>query len=319
MTEPPAIGPRLGDAVAFPGIQPGGGACHDLELRWRSVRRALVRRFRPDHVARMAAARVGDCPGCAHRPIDPADLKLVRPQCGYRWPDDEQFWEPRLGLARAGLAEVVVTLAIAAVLVGIAAVVACATGVAWAWLGALPALVLAAFGLNFFRDPTRTPPTAPDALVSPSDGVVTAIETVDDPDFPGGRALRISVYLSPYDVHLNRAPRAARVTAIRYFPGRFVTARLEESSRVNEQLWVDLEEPDGRVIRVKQVSGALARRLVCWLAVGEQVRPGVRYGMIKYGSRADVLVTPGPDVAVTVAVGERVWAGETVMMRLGSR
>ena len=88
---------------------------------------------------------------------------------------------------------------------------------------------------------------------------------------------------------------------------------------MNEQLWVDLEEPDGRVIRVKQVSGALARRLVCWLAVGEQVRPGVRYGMIKYGSRADVLVTPGPDVAVTVAVGERVWAGETVMMRVGSR
>ena len=183
----------------------------------------------------------------------------------------------------------------------------------------MPALALAAFGLNFFRDPTRTPPPDADALISPSDGVVTAIETVDDPDFPGGRALRISVYLSPYDVHLNRAPRAARVTAIRYFPGRFVTARLEESSRVNEQLWVDLEEPDGRVIRVKQVSGALARRLVCWLAVGEQVRPGVRYGMIKYGSRADVLVTPGPDVAVTVAVGERVWAGETVMMRVGSR
>jgi phosphatidylserine decarboxylase len=319
MTAPAPIGPRLADAVRFDGIQPGGGAGIAVERAWRPVRRAWLRIARRGYLARQAAARTGACPGCAHDPLDARDGKLDRNQCGYRFPDDAALWQPVLGLARAGLAEVVVTLAIAAVLVGIAAVVACATGVAWAWLGAVPALALAAFGLNFFRDPTRTPPPDADALISPSDGVVTAIETVDDPDFPGGRALRISVYLSPYDVHLNRAPRAARVTAIRYFPGRFVTARLEESSRVNEQLWVDLEEPDGRVIRVKQVSGALARRLVCWLAVGEQVRPGVRYGMIKYGSRADVLVTPGPDVAVTVAVGERVWAGETVMMRVGSR
>ena len=87
---------------------------------------------------------------------------------------------------------------------------------------------------------------------------------VDDPDFPGGRALRISVYLSPYDVHLNRVPRAGTVQAVRYFPGRFLNARHRDCARVNEQLWVDLIDDDGRHLRVKQISGALARRLrVC--------------------------------------------------------
>ena len=90
------------------------------------------------------------------------------------------------------------------------------------------------------------------------------------------------------------------VQAVRYFPGRFLNARHRDCARVNEQLWVDLIDDDGRHLRVKQISGALARRLVCWLAIGERVVPGDRYGMIKYGSRADVLVTPGADVAVAV-------------------
>ncbi|MBK9033927.1 MAG: phosphatidylserine decarboxylase family protein [Myxococcales bacterium] len=317
MTEPDAIGPRIGDAVPFTGIQPGGGVCIDLEARWRRLRRAMLTRLRPGYVRRAAAARVGACPACVHQPIDPRDLKLVRPQCGQRWPDDEAFWRPRLGLARAGLAEVVVTVAACAALAAAVVIAARSTGAWPVWLGLAPVAAALAFGLHFFRDPERAVPAAPDALLAPSDGVVTQVHTVDDPDFPGGRAVRVSVYLSPYDVHLNRAPRAARVIAIRYFPGRFRNARHRDCARVNEQLWVDLEEPGGRIVRVKQISGALARRLVCWLAVGEDVRPGVRYGMIKYGSRADVLVTPGPEVEVAVTVGQRVVAGQTVMMRFG--
>lgn len=317
MTTPPPIGPRLADAVGFAGIQPGGGACLAIERAWRPVRRAWLRTCRRGYVARMAAARTGSCPGCTHDPLDARDGKLDRNQCGYRFPGDAALWRPVLGLARAGLAEVVVTLAACGLAALGVALAARATGQPLVWIGLTPIALVAAFGLHFFRDPERPTPDAPDALLAPSDGVVTQIHTVDDPDFPGGRALRISVYLSPYDVHLNRVPRAATVQAVRYFPGRFLNARHRDCARVNEQLWVDLIDRDGRHLRVKQISGALARRLVCWLAIGEQVVPGDRYGMIKYGSRADVLVTPGPDVAVAVEVGQRVVAGQTVMMRFG--
>jgi len=317
MTTPAPIGPRLADAVPFDGIQPGGGACLSVERGWRRARRAWLRAARRGYLARMAAARTGRCPGCTHDPLDARDGKLDRNQCGYRFPDDAALWRPVLGLARAGLAEVAVTLAACAALTAAVALVAGATGQPLAWLGLAPVIAVAAFGLHFFRDPERATPAARDALLAPSDGVVTQIHTVDDPDFPGGRALRISVYLSPYDVHLNRVPRAGTVQAVRYFPGRFLNARHRDCARVNEQLWVDLIDDDGRHLRVKQISGALARRLVCWLAIGERVVPGDRYGMIKYGSRADVLVTPGADVAVAVEVGQRVVAGQTVMLRFG--
>lgn len=319
MTTPAPIGPRLADAVPFDGIQPGGGVGISVERAARRVRRAWLRLARRGHLARMAAARTGACPSCAHHPLDARDGKLDRNRCGYRFPDDAAVWRPVCGLARAGLAEVALTLAAAAALAAAVVALALATGAPLAWLGLGPVAALAAFGVHFFRDPERVTPDAPDALIAPSDGVVTHVHTVDDPDFPGGRALRVSVYLSPYDVHLNRAPRAARVAAIRYFPGRFVNARHPDCARINEQLWVDLIDRDGRHLRVKQISGALARRLVCWLAEGEEVVPGARYGMIKYGSRADVLVTPGDDVAVAVTVGQRVYAGETVMMRFGRR
>lgn len=317
MTAPAPIGPRLADAVRFDGIQPGGGAGIAVERAWRPVRRAWLRIARRGYLARQAAARTGACPGCTHDPLDARDGKLDRNQCGYRFPDDAALWQPVLGLARAGLGEVALTLAACALGAIAVALVARATGAPLAWLGLAPVIAVAAFGLHFFRDPARATPDLPDALLAPSDGVVTQIHTVADPDFPGGRALRISVYLSPYDVHLNRAPRAATVQAVRYFPGRFLNARHRDCARVNEQLWVDLVDDDGRHLRIKQISGALARRLVCWLAVGERVVPGARYGMIKYGSRADVLVTPGDDVAVAVAVGQRVVAGQTVMLRFG--
>lgn len=310
-------GPRARDAVPITSVQPGGGFCVGLEARWGRARRAWLRRVRPGYVRRMTAARVGACAGCTHDVIDGRDLKLVRNVCGVRFrPEDDRFrWRDRVGLARAGLAEVIVTTAGCAIATAVIAVAAHLADHWGPWLGMAAVAAVWLQGLYFFRDPTRAIPADPRALLAPCDGVVTHLHEVDDDDFPGGRALRISVYLSPWDVHLNRIPRPGRIVAVRYLPGAFLNARHRECAVRNEQLWIDLVEPDGRLVRVKQISGAMARRLVCWLRVGEDVEPGARYGMIKYGSRADVLVPPGDDIELAVAIGDRVSAGSTVMLR----
>jgi phosphatidylserine decarboxylase len=144
---------------------------------------------------------------------------------------------------------------------------------------------------------------------------VTGVGEVEEADFPGGRAFRVSIFLSPLNVHVNRAPRSGRVVGLRYFPGKFLPATRPDCDRVNEQFWLDLEEPSGRRLRVKQVSGAVARRIVCWLRPGEEVRAGERYGMIKLGSRTDVLLPVGEAIEVLVKVGDRVAGGQTVLLR----
>ncbi len=311
-----ATGPRLRDAVAISGIQPGGGFCIGLEARWGRLRRWWLRRFRPNYVANMARLVQGTCPDCPHDIIDPRDLKLWRNVCGHWFrPEDDRFaWRDRIGLARAGLAEVVVS----SIGFGLAlsAAAAAAATVHWLLWPLAAALAIVWFqAIRFFRDPERPIPSDPTALLSPTDGVVTHLHEVDDPDFPGRHAFLISVYLSPWDVHLNRIPRNGRVLAVRYFPGEFLNARHEQCSIRNEQLWLDLEDDRGRTIRVKQISGAMARRLVCWLRPAEAVRAGERYGMIKYGSRGEILVARSDAHELAVAVGDRVCAGQTVLLR----
>jgi phosphatidylserine decarboxylase len=186
-----------------------------------------------------------------------------------------------------------------------------------AFWGAVPVvLLLWGFILYFFRDPERTIPSDPLALVSPADGTVTDIGEVDEPDFPGGRAFRISIFLSVFNVHVNRVPRSAQVVALRYFPGKFVDARRADCGVINEQFWIDLEEHHPpRRLRVKQVAGAIARRIVCTLKPGEQVWVGDRLGMIKFGSRTDVLLPVSESVEVQVKVGDTVQGGSTVLLR----
>ena len=153
-------------------------------------------------------------------------------------------------------------------------------------------------------------------LLSPADGRVDFVGEVADSDFPQGRAFRISIFLSIFDVHVNRIPRTGRVFGLRYFPGRFHDARTTVAAIENEQLWIDLEDAaSGRVVRVKQISGAVARRIVCWLRMGEEVRAGVRLGMIKYGSRTDVLVPTDEAIQVRVRVGQKVKGGSTVLLQ----
>jgi phosphatidylserine decarboxylase len=129
--------------------------------------------------------------------------------------------------------------------------------------------------------------------------------------------LRVSIFLSVFNVHVNRNPRSGRVDRVRYFPGRFHDARTQQCHDQNEQLWVDLsDDRTGCPVRVKQIAGAVARRIVCWLKVGQSVAAGERYGMIKFGSRTEVLVPLAAVAEVLVRVGDVVHGGSRVLLRL---
>jgi len=287
-----------------------------IELAWGRLRRVVLRRCRPGYVQAMLNKRQGACPNCPHDIIDPRDLRFCRNVCGYWFrPEDDRFqWRGRLGFARAGLAELVIFSLLFGALT--AALAAGAVLLHWLlWIGCAAAAATWLEIAWFFRDPERTIPADQEALVSPADGTVTHVEEVDDPDFPGGRALRISIFLSIFNVHVNRLPRDGRVIALRYFPGAFLDARHAHCAQRNEQLWIDLEELSGRLVRVKQISGAIARRIVCWLKLGEKVKKGERLGMIKFGSRTDLLVPAGDRPTVLVKVGDVVHGGATVLLR----
>src|SRR5947207_7179807 len=244
-------------------VQPGGfGNFVRCELAWGRLRRMLLRTFFRGHVERWKHLRQGDCPNCPHDIIDPRDLKFVRNVCGYwfRPEDDRYAYRERLGFARYGFAELVgfstPPLALAAVLAYLSRAfdpffvpffVALIFALLIKWL----------FTVSFFRDPTRTVPTDAAALVSPADGTVTHVETIDDPDFPGG-ALRLSIFLSVFNVHVNRVPRSGRVTAVKYFRGEYLDARHADCAVWNEQLWIDLTDAaTAQPIRVKQIAGAI--------------------------------------------------------------
>jgi phosphatidylserine decarboxylase len=313
----PATTPVLTSAP-ITSIQPGGGLVLNLELAWGRLRRAYLRRFRPGYVRRMTAKRQGECPNCPHDVIDARDLKFYRNVCGFwfRREDDAFRWRDRIPFARPGLAELVLSILV----LGTAAV-ALGLGAWWGhwllWLPFTAVLLLLAEVVYFFRDPERQTPADPTALVSPADGTITFVGEVDDPDFPDGRALCVTIFLSIFNVHVNRIPRSGRVLGIRYFHGCFLDARKKECGEQNEQLWLDLEESDTlRLVRVKQVVGALARRIVCWLKPGEVVKAGERYGMIKFGSRTDVLIPAGDQIEVIVRIGDKVKGGSTVLLRV---
>lgn len=315
MANPPTA--DLPPPIFPPSVQPGGGFCMSLELAWGRLRRGYLRLFQPGYVREMLAKRQGTCTG-NWDVIDPRDLKFCRNVCGYSFkPEDDHFqWRGQLGFARAGLCELIV---FSLLFFGLAAVAATlAIEVHWGfWVVWVACLVFELEIVWFFRDPPRAIPDDPRVLVSPADGTVTHVEEVAEPDFPGGRALRISIFLSIFNVHVNRQPRTARVTNIRYYPGAFLDARHAESAQRNEQLWVDMVEPNGRRIRVKQISGAIARRIVCWLRLEEEVPRGERIGMIKFGSRTDLLVPVEPGTEVLVKVGDKLQGGSSVLLRFG--
>lgn len=309
--------PRLAEAVSPVSIQPGGGFCMNLELAWGRCRRAWLRRFRPSYVRLMAEKRQGECKDCPHDIIDARDLKFFKNVCGYwfREVDDAFRWRDRVGLARVGLAEAACVCAAflaLSLLFGSLAVLG-----HWIFWLPVPIIIVLWFELVFFfRDPERMISTDAAVLLSPADGTVTHVGEVEEEGFPNGRAFRISIFLSVFDVHVNRIPRAGRVTAVRYFKGCFLDARHADCAVRNEQLWVDMEETGARrQLRIKQISGAIARRIVCWLKPGDEVKAGERFGMIKFGSRTDVLIPTDEPFKVQVRVGDKVEGGSNALVR----
>lgn len=168
---------------------------------------------------------------------------------------------------------------------------------------------LAGFFAYFFRDPERRVPEGAGLVVSPADGRVMIAGPAEPGSAPPGDWTQVTIFLSPLDVHINRAPLAGRVTRVEYRPGRFLPAYKPES-RENEQneLWLDHE---GQPVVVRQVVGVLARRIVCRVAEGDDVATGERIGLMKFGSRMDVFLPPSADLRVRV--GDRVRGGETLL------
>ena len=157
----------------------------------------------------------------------------------------------------------------------------------------------------FFRDPPRRVPQEPGLVVSPADGTVAEITRLEHDEFIGGPAVRIGIFLSIFNVHLNRAPLACRVIALRYSPGEFLNALRPESALRNENMWIGLEEesPPHRRLVVRQISGAIARRIVCDLRPGESLGRGQKFGMIKLGSRTELILPDAAGLSIT-----RPWA-----------
>jgi phosphatidylserine decarboxylase len=205
-----------------------------------------------------------------------------------------------LGIASDGIVYVLVPVAFAVVLLAVGF-----------WPVAIAFGVLAAFMAYFFRDPNRQPPGDPNVVVAPADGRVTRVQSVGG----GGEneATIVSIFLSPLDVHINRAPIGGEITNVAYTSGKFLMATNENASLVNEQNALTIEGEKITVV-CKQIAGILARRIVCWKRAGDRVELGERFGLIKFSSRTDILLPANVDVLV--AVGARVQGGTTIIGRI---
>jgi len=170
---------------------------------------------------------------------------------------------------------------------------------------------LAIFMAYFFRDPKRQPPGEPDVVVAPADGRVTSIRSLS-PDQENSSTV-ISIFLSPFDVHINRSPIRGKITDVVYSPGKFLMATNEKASLVNEQNILTIEGEKITIV-CKQIAGILARRVVCWKKKGDNVTLGERFGLIKFSSRTDVILPP--NVTIIVSEGARVRGGTTVIGRI---
>lgn len=175
-------------------------------------------------------------------------------------------------------------------------------------------VLLGLFMVYFHRDPQRVPPQEPGIILAGADGVIRRVEEMNEPEYLKGPAVRISIYLNPFDVHVNRSPLAGRVTRLGYTPGRHVLTIRNEASEVNEHSSIFIE---GRNINclVRQIVGPVVRRVVYWLKEGQEIAAGESIGMMRFGSRLDMYL-PSSRVEVIVKKGDKVAAGMTVVARI---
>ena len=193
-----------------------------------------------------------------------------------------------------------------------------ARGSPWVWVPEVVLFLLAVWLLVFFRDPSRTGPRGEQYVIAPADGKIVDVQVVDEPMYLKTLATRISIFMSVFDVHVNRYPATGTVELVRYNPGRFLHAASDKASLDNEQASVGIRGAAGPVL-VRQIAGLVARRIVTDGRVGDAVRQGARLGLIRFGSRVDLFVPLAAGVRSQVAVGDRVQAGRSVLAELGSR
>ncbi len=236
----------------------------------------------------------------------------------------------RIPLTKYGLPQVVIyPLAIVAAIVAYLVIALryfpnWAVQTSWVFLTVsaveLVLFALLAWSLSFFRDPLREVPRDDRLLLAPADGTVRDIEIVDETSFIGGPALRIGIFLSVFNVHINRSPCEVKVEKITYHRGRFLNAMSPQAGQVNESNDVALvrtKRPNDRLL-VRQVSGAIARRIVCATRMGQPLAAGEQFGMIKFGSRTELYVPAGEYIECLVRIGDKVKAGVTPMVRYRS-
>ena len=302
-------------------IQPGGGVVVKLELAWGYVRRWYLKTFRKGYIARMQQTRQGEQNACPHEVLDPRDLKFHRNQNGYWWADeDDPFrWRERIPFARVGLAELLLLCVIC--FGGTAGLTALALtkfpGNIFVWLGVATLAVIGLLIVWFFRDPNRKVSTEAGLVVSPADGKVVAIDEIEHDEFIGGPAINIGIFLSIFNVHINRTPVAARVIGLSYKKGKMLNALRPESVRENEQLAIRIEsnEPGHRRMIIRQITGAIARRIVCWLKPGDNLDRGEQVGMIKFGSRTELVIPKEDGLTIETQIGQNVKAGSCILAR----
>ncbi len=197
--------------------------------------------------------------------------------------------------------------------IGLALIAAIVVGLLWSWTLAAPLFILAGFFVFFFRDPDRAVTDNPAAVLSPADGRVMVAGATTGQALPPGAWQQISIFLSPMDVHVNRMPVGGRVTRVLYHPGRFLPAYKAEAGDLNEytEVWVD---HGGQPIVFRQIVGILARRIVCRVREGDVVKPGDRFGVMKFGSRMDLFVPL--DATLRVKPGDKVIGAVSVLAEL---
>ena len=181
-------------------------------------------------------------------------------------------------------------------------------GITWSW----PLWIIFIFVLQFFRDPQRIAALGRDLVLSPADGRIVVVEKANDP-YAGREALKISVFMNVFNVHSNRSAVSGLVKEIQYFPGKFVNADLDKASTENERNAVVIDA-NGQIVTLVQVAGLIARRILCYIHVGDRLKAGERYGFIRFGSRVDVYLplTAEP----LVSVGDKVFATNTALSRV---
>lgn len=219
----------------------------------------------------------------------------------YTWPEQQGF--SAFPIARPGYSFIAVSAFVTAVLA--------ITGLK---LIAVIGLAVTVFICFFFRDPDRVCPDEKNTVVSPADGRIVFAGHLEKCPYFEGSCQKISVFMSVFNVHVNRIPFDGKVTGIDYYPGSFVNASFDKASADNERNAVTIATPDGRSYTVVQIAGLVARRIICGIKVGDDVSRGKRYGMICFGSRLDIYLPV--DSKISVSMGEKVKAGFTVLATL---